>query len=103
MTIDEKLDMLIELTKDNGRRIETVENRIETVEKRIKTVEKEATNIKLTLENETNHNIKIIAEGHLDLSCKLNETIRIASDIKAKQELQDIYLNMHENKLKTIM
>lgn len=29
--------------------------------------------IQLTLENETNRNIKIIAEGHLDLSRKLEE------------------------------
>lgn len=30
------------------------------------------TDIQLTLENETNKNIQIIAEGHLDLSRKLD-------------------------------
>lgn len=60
-------------------------------------------NIKLTLENETNRNVKIVAEGHLDLSQKLNETIRLASDIKAKQEIQDVYLNIHESKLRNII
>lgn len=35
----------------------------------------------------------------LDLSRKRNECIKLSSDIKAKQEMQDIYINMHSNKL----
>lgn len=89
MTTDEKLDMLIELMKDNNKRLENVE--------------KDVNGIKLTIENVTNRNIQIIAEVHLDLSRKLNEAVRIASDIKAKQEIQDIYFNTHESKLKNII
>jgi seryl-tRNA synthetase len=92
MTDTEKLDTLIELVKDNNKRLENVE-------KEINNIQKEVTGIKVTLENETNRNIRVIAEGHLDLSRKLNEAVRIASDIKAKQEMQDIYLNTHETKL----
>ena len=57
------------------------------------------TKIDLTVENEIRVNIQRVAEGHLDLSRKLNECIRISSDIKDKQEIQDIYINMHNNKL----
>lgn len=96
MTDTEKLDTLIELVKDNNKRLENVE-------KEINNIQKEVTGIKVTLENETNRNIRVIAEGHLDLSRKLNEAVRIASDIKAKQEIQDIYLNTHETKLKNII
>lgn len=96
MTDTEKLDTLIELIKDNNKRLENVE-------KEINNIQKEVTGIKVTLENETNRNIRVIAEGHLDLSRKLNEAVRIASDIKAKQEIQDIYLNTHETKLKNII
>lgn len=92
MTDTEKLDTLIELVKDNNKRLENVE-------KEINNIQKEVTGIKVTLENETDRNIRVIAEGHLDLSRKLNEVVRIASDIKAKQEMQDIYLNTHETKL----
>lgn len=56
--------------------------------------------IKLTLENETNPNIQYIAEGHLDLNRKLNEAIHLASDIKAKQEINDILITRHERQLK---
>ncbi len=34
---------------------------------RMNTIENNVTDIQLTLENETNRNISLIAEGHLDL------------------------------------
>ena len=130
MTDSEKLDLVIEeIAKLNGSfvgvgnkletmegrfgtienrletmegRFETMENKLETVEKQIGSLETEVRTIKVTLENETNRNIKVIAEGHLDLSRKLNEAVRIVSDIKAKQEIQDIFINVHDNKLKAL-
>lgn len=33
--------------------------------------------IQLTLENETNSNIKIIAEGHLNLNRKLDDALKV--------------------------
>ncbi len=50
MTDSEKLDLLLE---------------------KVTMLENEITRINVMLENETNRNIKIIAEGHLDLSRKL--------------------------------
>lgn len=88
MTDNEKLDLLL----SNMQKIQTD---IADISNKVKKIE-------LTLENETNVNIKRIAEGHLDLSRKLNEAIKISSDIQAKQELQDIYINMHESKLKVL-
>lgn len=37
----------------------------------------EVKSIKLTLENKTNQNIKLIAEGHLDISRKLDDAFII--------------------------
>ena len=34
----------------------------------------------MTLENETNKHIRIVAEGHLDLSRKLDEALRIENE-----------------------
>jgi len=34
--------------------------------------------LQLTLENETNRNIKFIAEGHMDLNRKLDEALKNA-------------------------
>ena len=55
-------------------------------------------NIQLTLENVTNRNIKIIAEGHLDLSRKLNQ----AFEVRDKEELALIRLNVLEEDVRRI-
>ncbi|MDE7433055.1 MAG: hypothetical protein K2N34_14235 [Lachnospiraceae bacterium] len=44
---------------------------IQNIELLLEPIKKDIRSIQLTLENETNRNIKIIAEGHLDLSRKL--------------------------------
>lgn len=88
MTDSEKLDMILSNMQKMQADIADISSKVKKIE--------------LTLENETNVNIKRIAEGHLDLSRKLNEAIKISSDIQAKQELQDIYINMHESKLKVL-
>lgn len=44
----------------------------------IRELKQDVKSVQLTLENETNRNIKIIAEGHLDLSRKLDDALKIA-------------------------
>ena len=55
-------------------------------------------NIQFTLENVTNRNIKIIAEGHLDLSRKLNQAL----EVRDKEELALIRLNTLEEDVRRI-
>ena len=43
-------------------------------------MDRKITDIQLTLENETNRNIKIIAEGHLDLVRKLDEALKVENE-----------------------
>lgn len=38
----------------------------------LQTIKEQIIDIQLTLENETNRNIRIIAEGHIDLSRRLD-------------------------------
>ena len=54
--------------------------------------------LELTLENETNHNIQIIAENHLDLNRKLNEALKIEMD----KEIFMIRFNHLENEVRKI-
>ena len=65
-------------------------------------IESQVTKTELIIENEIRVNIQRVAEGSLDLSRKLNECIRLSNDIKDKQEIQDIYINMHNSKLKAL-
>ena len=56
------------------------------------------TDIQLTLENETNKNIQIIAEGHLDLSRKLDEGLKIENE----KEMLLLRVNRLENEIRRI-
>ncbi len=95
MTDSEKLDLLVEKVTDLDEKVTDFENDVTDIKNDI-------TDIKLTIENEIRVNIQRVAEGHLDLSRKLNESIKLSSDIKDKQEIQDIYINMHNSKLKAL-
>ena len=66
--------------------------------KQISEMKNEIREISLTLENETNRNIKIIAEGHLDLSRKLDKALTVENE----KEMALIRINMMENELRRI-
>lgn len=83
-------------------RFDGIDTRFDGIDAKIENLDLEVRAIKLNIENEISRNIMIIAEGHLDLSRKLDEAITISNGIKAKQEIQDIYLNRHEAILKAL-
>ena len=58
----------------------------------------EIIDIQLTLENETNRNIKIIAEGHLDLSRKLDDALKVDTE----KEMLLIRVNRLENEVRRL-
>lgn len=69
-----------------------------TIMDELKKLNDKITDIQLTLENETNRNIKIIAEGHLDLSRKLDEALKIDNE----KEMLLIRVNRLENEIRRI-
>lgn len=84
------------------KKLEPIKNDIDTLKNDVVDIKQKVTRIDLTIEDEIRVNIQRVAEGHLDLSRKLNECIKLSSDIKDKQELQDIFIRMHNNKLKAL-
>lgn len=87
--IENKISGTENKISDMESTISSMENKISDMDEKMSKMQDDILNIQLTLENETNRNIKIIAEGHLDLSRKYNE----ASTIKAEEELALIRLN----------
>jgi len=83
-------------------RVASLDTRVATLETDMQAIKHQVTKTNLIIENEIRVNIQRVAEGHLDLSRKLNECIKLSSDIKDKQEIQDIFINMHNNKLKAL-
>ena len=61
-------------------------------------MDRKITDIQLTLENGTNRNIKIIAEGHLDLGRKLDEALKVENE----KELLMLRVNRIENELRRL-
>lgn len=57
-----------------------VNQELNDIKRSVAGVEKIVKDVQLTLENETNRNIQIIAEGHLDLSRKLDEAVKIDNE-----------------------
>ena len=81
----------IQNVKDETKQISEMKTDIQKMKNEIR-------EISLTLENETNRNIKIIAEGHLDLSRKLDKALTVENE----KEMALIRINMMENELRRI-
>lgn len=83
------------LTKED---LQAISELIEPVRRDINNIQVSLEDIQLTLENETNRNIKLIAEGHLDLSRKLDNALKVESE----KEMLMIRVNILENEFRKI-
>lgn len=61
-------------------------------------IKQRMTSLEMTIENETNRNIKLIAEGHLDLTRKLDDALKVENE----KELLLVRVNSLENELRKI-
>lgn len=109
MTVDEKLDLILESMNGFNSRLNDVENSINSlensvnsvkdnlnkVENNLNRVEKSNNDIKLMLENETNKSIQLLAENHGNLIDKLNQAIKVSD----KTTLYEIQVNILKNKV----
>ena len=71
---------------------------LESIYVELQEVKLHTRNLELSLENETNRNIRIIAEGHLDLSRKLDNALKVENE----KELLLIRVNSFENEVRKI-
>ena len=67
-------------------------------EKMLQKMDERITDVKLHLENVTDKNIRIVAEGHLDLNRKLNEALKIQNE----KEILQIRLNYLEGEITAV-
>lgn len=83
------------LTRDD---VQIIKELLQPIYDDTKNIKRRISDIESTLENVTNKNISIIAEGHLDLSRKLDEALKVENE----KELLLIRVNMLENDIKKI-
>lgn len=75
-----------------------MKNDIRALQKTTENLEFRMQKVELMLENETNRNIKLVAEGLYDLYRKLNESLKI----REKDEMLQIRVNTLERKVKEL-
>lgn len=68
------------------------------VKKDVVEVKKDVVEVQLTLENETNKKINIVAEGHLDLTRKLDDALKVENE----KEMLLLRVTSLENELRRI-
>ena len=81
---------------DMKKDINDMQKDINDMQKDINDMQRDINDIQLTLEQETNRNIKLIAEGHLDLNRKLDNALKVENE----KEMLLIRVNHLENELR---
>lgn len=116
MTDSEKLDLLITKTSSLETKVDSLETKVDSLETRVDSMDKrlcsverglldskgELRLVRAVIENELNHNVKLIAEGHYDLNRKVDDAIHSTLDIAAKEEVYDVKHVLYEAKLKEL-
>ncbi len=78
--MDSRLDTMDSRLDKMDSRLDTMDSRIDKMDSIIDNLASNVTDIQMTLENEVNKNIRIIAEGHLDLSRKLDDALKVENE-----------------------
>ena len=79
-SLDDKVQSLDDKVQSLDNRMQSQEGGIKSIAVRMDAVESQMKGLCITLENETNRNIRLIAEGHLNLSRKLDEALKVESE-----------------------
>ena len=109
MTDNAKLDLILEKITNVDDKVTGLESKVTGLDEKVTGLETDLKDVKhkvnelnLTVENEIRVNIQRVAEGHLDLYRNLKDCINLSSEVKARQEMQDIYINIHDTQLKSL-
>ena len=82
--------------------VSELKNDVTVLKNDVTVLKNDVTNINITLENETNRNIHIIAEGHSDLSRKFDEALKHEQQYHEERELLIVRVNSIENDVRKI-
>ncbi len=78
--------------------VQGLNDEVQVLNDKVQVLEHDVRGLQLTLENETNKNIRVVAEGHLDLSRKLDEALKVETE----KELMHLRVNVLENDMRKV-
>ena len=96
--MNERMDEMSDRMGQMNDRMDEMGERMDEMNERLGRVEAKTTDIQLTIENDIRHSIRIIAEGHLDLNRKLDESMKVNHE----KELMLVRLNHMETQIREI-
>ena len=97
-TMESKMDTMESKMDTMESKMDIMESKMDTMESNMDDMKSQISGINLILENEIRRNIQIIAEGHLDLSRKLDDAIKV----KEEREMLLVRTNVLESEVKMI-
>lgn len=115
-SLEKKVESLEKRMESLEKRVDSLEKKVDSLEKRMDSVERRLSIAEIALENDRgenrltrsiiendlNHSIRLIAEGHYDLNRKVDEAIHTTADVAAKEEIYDLKFIVHKEKLKEL-
>ena len=96
--VNERLDKMDSRLDQMDSRLDQMDSRLDQMDSRLNKLESKVTEVQMTLENETNKEIRIIAEGHLDLSRKLDDALKVENE----KEMLLLRVTRLENELRRL-
>lgn len=93
--MSEMLDTKLNPIKED---VSSLKEDVSSLKTSVNKLDQRVSSLEMTLETETNRNIKIIAENHVDLSRKLDAALKVENE----KELLLIRVNTLENEVRKI-
>ncbi|MBR1701765.1 MAG: DUF2730 family protein [Lachnospiraceae bacterium] len=97
-SLETKVDSLETKVDSLETKVDSLETKMDSLDSKVGVLETDMKRMQLTLENEVDRNIKLIAEGHLDLNRKLTEALKY----KEEHELLQVRMNLAEADIKRL-
>ena len=96
--IDQRVEKIDQRVDKIDKRVDKIDMRMDAMNSRLNKVENRTRDIQLTIENDIRQSISFVAEGHLDLSRKLDKALENERN-KEILEIRNAYM---ENEIRRI-
>ena len=76
-SIEHRMDSMEQKMDSIEHRMDSMEQKMDSMEQKMDSMEQKMDSLELHIENVTDRNIQTVAEGHLDISRKLNDALKV--------------------------
>lgn len=97
--MDQKFDAIDQRFDAIDKRFDAMDQRMDKMDQKIDSIDGRVTNLELSLENDINKRINIVAENHLELNKKLDKLMQMSRTNRLYQIKVD-YLESTVNEIK---